>query len=41
MPANPELIAAGRGAPGAQKLYMTGTMQIRKHARDSASQALD
>jgi hypothetical protein len=41
MPANPELIVAGRGAPGAQKLYMTGTMEIRKRTRDSAFQALD
>jgi hypothetical protein len=41
MPATPKRIATGRGARGAQSLYMTGTMQLRKHARDRNPQALD
>jgi hypothetical protein len=41
MPANLERIAAGWGASGAQNLYMTGTMQLTNHPRDSGSQALD
>jgi hypothetical protein len=41
MPEIPERIAAGEGARGAQSLYMTGTMKLRKHARVGDPQALD
>jgi hypothetical protein len=41
MPASLERIAMGRGAHGAQNLYMTGTMLLTKHPRDGGSQALD